>query len=739
MLAIYKKELKQYFHSMIGFVFLAFFLAIVGIYTWANNFYGGIGNFEVTLGASNFLFVILIPILTMRIVAEENHQGTSQLLYTSPISITKVILGKYFAVMTLFTIGILVIALYPLILNHYGTDVRLAMSYSALIGYYLLGAAYIAIGTFISSRTESQPIAAVVSFIVMLLSYLMTSVAGALPSDATSQAVILSVLWLVIAFLSYTMMKNVVVTIVIAVVGEVAVWIVYAVKASLYEGLVTKILNCAAVASRFNDFTLGIIDYSAIVYYLSIAFLFVFLTIQMIKKSFSSHRLKTGAYSSFVTVLLVALIVVVNLVFGKLELTTDLSSGGLFTLSKETKELAKDIEDEVTIYYMVQDGSEFDYIEKVIKQYDKLGKNIKVVSKDPVANPGFAAQYVEDEISDNDVIVVNENTGAAKYVSNGEMYYQTTDYYSQKNLEYLDVEGRVTAAVQYVLAKDNTKLYTVSGHGEMELSEALSTSFEKMNIEVEDLPLMTTEKIPEDCDILVMNGPTTDLRESERDTVLEYLKAGGDAIILAQYAQDLKMPYFNEVLDYYGLGIQTGVVLEGANHYVSYTNYIIPGVSAATDMFAEVNANNYILMANAQVIQKAKESELRSTVSHTDLLTTSEDSILKKNPTSGVSEKEKGDLEGPFTVGVYAQEELEEEETKLVLYSTATADEILIEDAVGSMVEIVENSIDAKNLSYSTIYMGITTQIFLAVLVIILIPAGLLVAGFGIWFVRRRK
>lgn len=284
MFAIYKKELKQYFHSMIGFVFLAFFLAIIGIYTWANNFYGAIGNFEITLGASNFLFVLLIPILTMRIVAEENHQGTAQLLYTSPISIAKVILGKYFAVMTLFGIGVLAISVYPLILNHYGTDVRLAMSYSAIIGYFLLGAAYIAIGTFISSLTESQPIAAVVSFIVLLLTYLMTSLSGALPSDTLSQAVILSVLWLVVVLVSYNMMHNLTVSLALAVIGEAAVWIVYALKSSVYDSLVTKILNSAAIASRFDDFTLGIIQYDAIVYYISIAFLFVFLTIQMIKK-----------------------------------------------------------------------------------------------------------------------------------------------------------------------------------------------------------------------------------------------------------------------------------------------------------------------------------------------------------------------------------------------------------------------------------------------------------------------
>ena len=161
MFAIYKKELKQYFHSMIGFVFLAFFIAIIGIYTWANNFYGKVGNFETTLSSSTFLFVLLIPILTMRVLAEEKHQKTDQLLYTAPISIGRVIIGKYLALITLFGIGVLFVGLYPLLLRHYGPDsVQLAPAYSALIGFFLLGAAYIAIGTFISSLTESQPIAA---------------------------------------------------------------------------------------------------------------------------------------------------------------------------------------------------------------------------------------------------------------------------------------------------------------------------------------------------------------------------------------------------------------------------------------------------------------------------------------------------------------------------------------------------------------------------------------------------
>lgn len=285
MFAVYKKELKQYFHSMIGFVFLAFFIAIVSIYTWANNFYGGIGNLEVTLNSSSFLFVLLIPILTMRIIAEENHQKTDQLLYTSPVSLTKIILGKYLALITLFGIGILVIATYPLILNRYGTDVQLSSAYSALIGYFLLGAAFIAIGTFISSLTESQPIAAVVSFLVLMLTFLMNSISGAIPADKLSQAVIIAILWIVIAVvIVHVMMRNIVVTVTFTVIGEAVLWIVYAVKSTFYEGLLTDALNCTALASRLDDFTLGILNYDVIVYYISVAFLFLFLTIQTIKK-----------------------------------------------------------------------------------------------------------------------------------------------------------------------------------------------------------------------------------------------------------------------------------------------------------------------------------------------------------------------------------------------------------------------------------------------------------------------
>ena len=284
MLAIYKKELRQYYNSMIGFVFLAFFLIIIGIYTWAYNLSSGLGNFEVTLGGISFMYVLLVPILTMRIVAEENRQKTDQLLYTAPVSLTKIIVGKYFAVLTLFSCAFIPICIYPLIIHMYGTDVRLAPAYSSIIGFYLLGAATIAIGLFISSLTESQVIASVVSFITLLLTFLLSNITGMLPTEAVSQCVMIAVLWLVICLVFYHMMNNVTVLVMMAVIGEAAIWIIYAVKSSLYESLLTIILNTLALSTRFDDFSLGILNYDAIVYYVSIAFLFVFLTIQMIKK-----------------------------------------------------------------------------------------------------------------------------------------------------------------------------------------------------------------------------------------------------------------------------------------------------------------------------------------------------------------------------------------------------------------------------------------------------------------------
>lgn len=283
MLAVYKKELRQYFTSMIGFVFIAFFLIITGLYFMIICLMNQLANFSYVLSGVQFLFVLSVPILTMKVVAEENRQKTDQLLYTAPVSVGKIVLGKYLALVSVFGIAMLIISLYPLILSTFGT-VDFAIAYGSIFGFFLLGATYIAIGLFISSLTESQVIAAVISFGVMIFTYLMTSLAGLLPSSYLAVFYMCVGLVLIVCILLHQMHHNIWATILLTVLCEAALVAVFWVKESLFDGLIVKILGTISISERYNNFQLGIFDISALIYYLSVSFIFVFLTVQKIKK-----------------------------------------------------------------------------------------------------------------------------------------------------------------------------------------------------------------------------------------------------------------------------------------------------------------------------------------------------------------------------------------------------------------------------------------------------------------------
>ena len=197
MLAVYKKELKAYFTSMIGVVFIGLFLLLVGVYFMLINLMNQYADFSVTLSNIQMWFICLVPVLTMKIVAEENRQKTDQLLYTAPVSVGKIVFGKFLALVSLFGIGMLIVMIYPVILSSFNTDtvsVDFATAYGGILGFFLLGSAYIAIGLFISSLTESQVIAAVISYFVMIFTFWMKSLAELLPSDHTTVFIIFLVL-----------------------------------------------------------------------------------------------------------------------------------------------------------------------------------------------------------------------------------------------------------------------------------------------------------------------------------------------------------------------------------------------------------------------------------------------------------------------------------------------------------------------------------------------------------------
>lgn len=284
MLAIYKRELKSYFHSMTGCVFIAFLVMFTGIYFMAYNLNAGYPYFSYTLSGSLIVFLVGIPLLTMRSFSEERKTKTDQLLLTAPVSLTKVVLGKYFAMVTVLAVPNVIFCLFPLLIKLQGTA-YLLVDYSSIAVFFLLGCVYLEIGMFMSSLTESQIIAFISTFGILLLLYLWDGILSFLPSSALSGMIgILLILTLIVVYI-YHMTKNWMLAAGIEAVGIAAALIVYFVKSSLYENLLTKLLGRLALADVFmNISSSNIVDVSGLLLYVSILIIFVFLTIQTIQK-----------------------------------------------------------------------------------------------------------------------------------------------------------------------------------------------------------------------------------------------------------------------------------------------------------------------------------------------------------------------------------------------------------------------------------------------------------------------
>lgn len=284
MLAIYKRELKSYFQSMVGCVFIAFLMVFTGIYFMAYNLTAGYPYFSYTLSGSLIVFIVGIPLITMRSFSEDRKNKTDQMLLTAPVSLGKVVMGKYLAMVTVIGIPNVIFCIYPLIIKSQGTA-YLKVDYISILVFFLLGCVYAAIGMFMSSLTESQIIAFISTFGILLVLYLWDGILSMLPSSAISGLVGVLVLLTVIVFYIWHMTANYVIAAALEIVGIVAAVAVYIVNSDLYENLLSNLLGRLALADVFTDITSNsIVDVTGIIFYLSIIAVFVFLTVQSIQK-----------------------------------------------------------------------------------------------------------------------------------------------------------------------------------------------------------------------------------------------------------------------------------------------------------------------------------------------------------------------------------------------------------------------------------------------------------------------
>lgn len=283
MKAIFKREFKSFFHNMTGPVFMAAIFVFIGIYFVAYNMVQGYPYFTAAMSGMSFIMLLAVPILTMRSFAEERKTKTDQLLLTSPVSVTRIVLGKYLAMLSVFGICMLVSCILPIVIHFYGGGSLLA-DYSAIFGFFLLGAAYIAIGMFVSSLTESQIISAVATFCILLLLQLIDGISTILPSGAVGSYVCFFLVILVLAVLLYAMTKNAVISAGAGIIAEIILTIIFFIKKSVFGGVFGDFVTSLSLIARYDSLLNLTLDFSVFLYYLTVAAVFCFLTVQMIQK-----------------------------------------------------------------------------------------------------------------------------------------------------------------------------------------------------------------------------------------------------------------------------------------------------------------------------------------------------------------------------------------------------------------------------------------------------------------------
>ena len=469
----------------------------------------------------------------------------------------------------------------------------------------------------------------------------------------------------------------------------------------------------------------------------------------------SKKHIKNGSYTMVMSVIFIAVVIVINMIVSTIPSKyseIDISRQKLYSIGDETKEMLKDLEKDVTIYQIAQSGSEDENIANLLKKYEDESKHIKVEQKDPVVNPKFVSQYTSDDLSANSLIVVCGDRN--KVIDYNNMYETSIDYqtYSSQTTGF-DGEGQITSAIGYVTSDNLPVLYTVEGHGEKDMDSSVKEDIEKANMDIKSLNLLTEGSVPDDADCLFIDSPSTDFSSDEKDAIIEYLENGGKAMIFSDYTTE-DMPNFDAILENYGVQRVDGVVFEGDNqHYaMQMPYYLVPTINSTDASSETASAGYYVLVPYAQGIKQLED--VRDTVKIESILTTSDQAYSKTDLNSNTIEKEDGDVEGPFDLGVSITESLDDDkETQIVYYSTSNlmdsqtnqmvsgGNEKLIMESLKWMTDTEESasvSIPSKSLEVSYLTITDYDAAFWKICTIALIPGIFLVIGFVVWIKRRK-
>lgn len=705
MIAICKREFMSFFHSFIGWLFIAATLFMMGVYFTAYNMFYGDPNISGVLASIMFLFIITIPILTMGILAEDRKHKTDQLILTAPVTVGKIVLGKYLALLAVFAIPAVVIGFAPIILSFFGTF-QIGVSYTALFGFFLYGALALAIGLFLSSLTESNIIAAILTFVALFLGYMMSGICS-----------------------------------IISQTGNI----------------LTKILSAFDMFGRFEELLSGSFYLPSVVYFVTVTAFMLFCTIQSIQKrryAVAGKGRKIGAYSLRLIIGLGILTTLVNVLvyqFPDNILTYDVTSNKLFTVTEDTKDYVSALTDDVNIYVLENEENKDINLDKMLQKIGDLSEHISITYVDPNVNPWFYTNYSDTSPSNNSLIVVGPER--SRIVDYENIYTYEFDYMSyQYQITGYDGEGQIISSLAYVTTDDMPKIYVIAGHSELELESKFVDAIQKENIEYENLSLLTVSEIPEDAKAIIINAPITDFSSDDADKVIKYLEAGGNAIIIPTWT-DEEMTNFERILGYYGITLIDGMIVEGdmGMYYNEDPFMLFPQID-----YDEITDSVYDAVVFAPYAQGLEYDDEAEDIYYQPLLETSDSSYCKTYLDTEINTsfyKSEGDIDGPFTIAVKAEKVIGNEVVSEAVFAasenmfTEAADSIvpgnnvkLFSSILSSLVEHESSvSIPVKYYDATPLIFSTRDIVVVGIISILVIPICCLVIGFVIWFSRRKR
>ncbi|MBR0146503.1 MAG: Gldg family protein [Eubacterium sp.] len=704
MISIWKKELRSSLFSVIGFLYLAASVFFFGIYFYVMNLYGGSAHVNYAYASVVYLFSITIPILTMRTFAQEFRDRTDQLLFTAPVSLRSIVIGKYLACVTLFLIPVVVAAAFPLILTGYG-DVAVAEAYTTLLAYILYGLAAIAIGIFLSSLTNNVVVAAVLTAVVLFIGYTMGGF------------------------------------------GEL-----------LGVSFLKKFFDAFHLQARFLVMENGVISLRSVLYFLSIAAAFMIFTVLRLQRGRGGNR---NTLKKRILWILATVVCVAGLNIGAAFLPDrvtefDVTMREFHLLTENTKKFLDGLTEDVTVFVYKKEADADINTVKMLKNYAEY-PHVTVEYVDPELSPRFPMKYVANGFSEGSLVVTSDT--AFRVITQESIYTYTDAGMAEYGAapDGFDLEGLLSSAIDYVTTERIPMIYQISGHGELLLSGNFLEALNRENVKLHEISLVSSGSIPKDADCVLILAPKEDYSPAEITALREYMDGGGHLYLLLQWTEE-RQKNLHGLLGEYGIEVQNGIVSEqDYDLYFQEPYYLVPEIrsTTATDALA------------GNIALTAMSLGLRSTDPAVEtILKTTEQAYLKKNPTEAeTTGKEEGDEVGEYLLGVFRQWTVDltpdtaaegtgriTRESQLAVFGSPYMTQDAIDEYISGMnrklfIELMGHMVTRPALiyvptkTYSVQYVVVSNSdaLFFGIILSGVIPGVLLVIGVTIWILRRRR